>query len=147
MMSTRQRRPRGIAPAAASSLLLVFLLALTVSCHTDPPGTTVIEFWGMGREGELIDELLPQFYAENPDIRVRTQQIPWTAAHEKLLTAFVGESTPDVSQMGNTWVPEFEAIGAIAPLDQRLPGSAVVNIDDYFPGIWQTNIVDGQLYG
>jgi multiple sugar transport system substrate-binding protein len=126
---------------------LALLLPLGLACTSDPPGTTVIEFWGLGREGQLIDELLPQFYAENPGIRVRTQQIPWTAAHEKLLTAFVGESTPDVAQMGNTWVPEFEAIGAIAPLDQRLPGSTIVDIDGYFPGIWQTNIVDGQLYG
>jgi multiple sugar transport system substrate-binding protein len=41
------------------------------------------------------------------------QQIPWTAAHEKLLTAYVGESTPDIAQMGNTWIPEFHAVRAL----------------------------------
>ena len=35
------------------------------------------------------------------------QQIPWLAAHEKLLTAFAGDATPDVCQLGNTWIPEF----------------------------------------
>ena len=58
--------------------------------------------------------------AQHPGIRVDVQQIPWTAAHEKLLTAFVGEATPDVAQLGNTWIPEFAALDALAPLDARV---------------------------
>ena len=37
-------------------------------------------------------ELVPEFERRNPGLRVRVQQIPWSAAHEKLLTAYVGES-------------------------------------------------------
>ena len=54
---------------------------------------------------------------EHPGIRVRVQQIPWIAAHEKLLTAYVGDATPDLAQIGNTWIPEFAALGALEPLD------------------------------
>ena len=36
-------------------------------------------------------------------LRVEVQQLPWTAAHQKLLTAFAGDSLPDVAQLGNTW--------------------------------------------
>ena len=38
-------------------------------------------------------ELLPEFERAHPGIRVEVQQLPWTAAHEKLLTAFAGDAT------------------------------------------------------
>ena len=75
------------------------------------------------------------------------QQIPWTAAHEKLLTAFVGESMPDVAQIGNTWMPEFRTLGALEDLDAAGRALAVVTQASYFPGIWDTNVVDGTLCG
>jgi multiple sugar transport system substrate-binding protein len=100
----------------------------------------------MGREGEVVRELVPAFERENPGVRVRVQQIPWSAAHEKLLTAFVGRAMPDVFQAGNTWLPELVALGAVEPLDARLAGSAVPR-DDFFPGILDTNVIDGITWG
>ena len=73
--------------------------------------------------------------------------MPWTAAHEKLLTAFAGDATPDVCQLGNTWIPEFAELGALQPLDIRVGRSQVIRPDDYFPGLWETNRVRGELYG
>jgi multiple sugar transport system substrate-binding protein len=75
------------------------------------------------------------------------QQIPWTAAHEKLLTAFVGEATPDIAMLGNTWVPEFVALDALEPLDARVAASRSLTPDMFFPGSWSTNVVDGRTYG
>jgi multiple sugar transport system substrate-binding protein len=101
----------------------------------------------MGREGEVVAELLPEFQRAHPDIHVKVQQLPWTAAHEKLLTAFAGDATPDLCQMGNTWIPEFVALNALEPLDRYAAASPIVRADDYFAGIWDTNRVDGKLYG
>ena len=101
----------------------------------------------MGREGEVVAQLLPDFERSHPDIRVKVQQLPWTAAHEKLLTAFAGDTTPDLCQLGNTWVPELVALNALEPLDRYAAGSAIVDGADYFTGIWDTNRVDGKLYG
>nr|WP_240978995.1 sugar ABC transporter substrate-binding protein [Longimicrobium terrae] len=101
----------------------------------------------MGREGEVVEHLVPEFERRNPGIRVQVQQIPWSAAHEKLLTAFVGGATPDVSQLGNSWVPEFQALGALEPLDARASASASTPRADYFAGIWDTNVIDGRTYG
>jgi multiple sugar transport system substrate-binding protein len=101
----------------------------------------------MGREGEVVTDLLPEFERANPGVRVKVQQLPWTAAHEKLLTAFAGDATPDVCQLGNTWIPELVALNALAPLDRYAAESRVVRAADYFPGIWETNRVDGKLYG
>lgn len=110
-------------------------------------GTTTIRFWGMGREGEVVAELARDFERAHPDIRVVVQQIPWSAAHEKLLTAHVGGSSPDVSQLGNTWIAEFAALRAVVPLDARVADSKSLARDDFFPGIWETNVVDGVTWG
>lgn len=101
----------------------------------------------MGREGEVVAQLLPEFERANPTIHVKLQQLPWTAAHEKLLTAFAGDTTPDVCQLGNTWIPELVALNALEPLDRLAAGSAVVDAGDYFAGIWDTNRINGKLYG
>ncbi len=79
-----------------------------------------LRFWAMGAEGELVPQMLDQFRRENPGIEVEVQQVPWSAAHEKMLTAHVGGATPDVAQLGNTWVAEFAALRAIEPLDARI---------------------------
>ena len=75
-----------------------------------------IRFWAMGREGEVAPELLAGFERENHGVRLRVEQLPWSAAHEKLLTAVAGDATPDIAQMGNTWLPEMAALGALEPL-------------------------------
>ncbi len=106
-----------------------------------------VTFWAMGREAEAVRQLIPAFEREHPRIRVDVQMLPWTGAHQKLLTAFAGDATPDLCQLGNTWVPELAALGALLPLQPLVDASSTVDADDYFPGIWDTNIVDGTLYG
>ena len=138
-MNRRTRRAAALLVSFAASLLLT-------GCGSRESGVTVVRFWAMGREGEVVQALLPEFERTHPGIRVEVQQLPWTAAHEKLLTAFAGDSTPDVCQLGNTWVPEFVALGALEPLDARV-GASSVEARDYFSGIWDTNVVDGRLYG
>lgn len=116
------------------------------------PGCTprregTLRFWAMGREGEVVSELLADFTRERPDIRVAVEQLPWSAAHEKLLTAFAGDATPDIAQLGNTWLPEFVALGALAPLDERIAATPAFEVADYFEGIWATNRIEGRVYG
>ena len=101
----------------------------------------------MGREGEVVTQLLPEFEKEHPGIKVQVQQIPWSAAHEKLLTAYVGDATPDIAMLGNTWVPEFVALDALEPLDARVAASKDLPRSDYFAGIWDTNVVKDTTFG
>ncbi|HEX4763756.1 MAG TPA: extracellular solute-binding protein, partial [Usitatibacter sp.] len=105
-----------------------------------------VRFWAMGREGEVVRELLRDFERDHPEIRLDIQGLPWTAAHEKLLTAFAGDAVPDLCQLGNTWIPEFAALDALEPLDASV-ATAGIEKADYFPGIWETNVIDGKLLG
>nr|WP_255682869.1 sugar ABC transporter substrate-binding protein [Dyella sp. 2HG41-7] len=123
------------------------IVAWLTSCAPQHADSHTLTFWTIGREGEAITQLLPEFERENPDIHVVLQQLPLTAAHQKLLTAFAGDSTPDMTQIGNTWMPEFVALGALQPLQARVATSQVVRPDDYFASIWSTNVYDGVAYG
>ncbi|NIJ72113.1 multiple sugar transport system substrate-binding protein [Xanthomonas sp. F4] len=123
------------------------LVVLAVCGCARAPQGEVVRFWAMGREAEVVAELIPQFEKENPGIHVDIQNIPWTAAHEKLLTAFAADGLPDVCQLGNTWIPEFAELGTLQPLQPYVDRSKVVDPKDYFPGIWDTSVIDGHLYG
>ena len=124
----------------------LILLASCTGPRHDAEETT-LRFWAFGREGEEVQQLIPEFERRNPGIRVRVQQIPWIAAHEKLLTAYVGDATPDLAQIGNTWIPEFAALGALEPLDGWVGRSEVVDSAAYFGGIWSTNTIGDTLFG
>ena len=109
-------------------------------------GPITLRFWAMGREGEVVAELMREFEAEHPGVRVQVEQIPWSAAHEKLLTAHVGRSSPDVAQLGNSWMAEFHALHALATVPASLAALGVAR-DSSFVGIWDTNVFDSVAYG
>jgi multiple sugar transport system substrate-binding protein len=111
------------------------------------PDETALKFWTFGPEGEAVGELLVEFERAHPGVHVVAQNLPLSAMHEKLLTAFAGDALPDLCQLGNTWIPEFAALGALESLQPYVDASNVVRRDDYFAGIWDTNAVDGALYG
>lgn len=138
-------------PRPLPLLLLAAALAAGGGCgSSDGRGgdeRVTLRFWAMGREGEVVRELAADFMGENPDIAVQVQQIPWSAAHEKLLTGYVGRATPDLAQLGNTWIAEFAALRALEPLDARVAAAGGAARDSCFPGIWDTNVIDGAAYG
>jgi multiple sugar transport system substrate-binding protein len=133
-------------PAIARAAAIA-LAAICACGGGEPAGPTTLRLWAMGREGEVVAELVTGFEREHPEIRVVVQQLPFSSAHEKLLTAFVGDATPDLAQLGNSWLPELAALDALAPLDALVRASPIVRPADYFPGIWKTNELDGVVYG
>ena len=64
---------------------------LFAACGGTASDGAVIRFWALGAEGDNIRKLIPEFERRNPGITVKVQSLPWTAAHEKLLTVVCGE--------------------------------------------------------
>jgi multiple sugar transport system substrate-binding protein len=133
--------------SAVNIVLVLCVMLPGASCRTADTGKTVVTFWGLGAEGEKVKAMIPEFERLNPGITVRVQQIPWTGAHEKLLTSYAGNSSPDICQLGNTWVPEFSLLHALEDLTPWVARSESVHTVDYFPGILATNTIDSVLYG
>jgi multiple sugar transport system substrate-binding protein len=145
------------AMARTASLLAVLVLALSAAaCGGDDDDESAagtgtgasageasgeITVWAMGSEGEKLDVLAKDFMAANPGIKVTVNPIAWDVAHDKLLTSVAGNTSPDVSQMGTTWMGEFAKTGAL----EEVPDD--ISIDGTFEGARNTAIVDGTPYG
>lgn len=128
------------APDRRSALgLLAGGAALLSGCGGND-GRTTLQFWAMGNEASNVGALMPEFERRNPDIRVVVQAQPWTSAHQKLLTAYAGASLPDVSQVGNTWISELTAIGALSPI----PAEATDLLTDQFDAVLGTMQIAGR---
>lgn len=126
--------------------LIGFLLFFPPSAATAKSPVT-LNVWAMGAEGKKIREMADRFEAMHPDLRIVTQAIPWSGAHEKIMTSVIGEIPPDVCQMGTTWMAEFATIGALEPLDAFLSQTTDISVGQFFPGALETNRVNGQLFG
>ncbi|MBN8706346.1 MAG: sugar ABC transporter substrate-binding protein [Bacteroidetes bacterium] len=124
---------------------LAFFLAFSGCQKKSQPNE--IRFWAMGAEGEKVKLVIPEFEKENPGVTVSVQMIPWTAAHEKLVTAVASGTEPDLTQLGNTWIPEFVALGALKNLDSLANQSESATQSKFFEGVWETNVLDKNLYG
>ena len=135
-------------PFIISKLSFLILVLLLLNCSrksgTEP---IYIKFWAMGAEGEHVKKLVPEFEQVHPNIRVKVQMIPWTAAQEKLITAFASDNLPDVFQLGNTWIPQFVALRALEWLDPWIEKTRMNSPEHYFKGIWNTNQIKGKVYG
>lgn len=131
--------------ALAAVILISSLIAYNV--REAAAGTVEIKVWSMGMESEYIKKLTDGFEKENPGIRVINQAIPWGDAHEKLITAIVGNVPPDICQLGTTWMPEFQAMNAFEPLDDYIKESKTVKLEDFFEGALLSNRYGGRYYG
>jgi len=100
-----------------------------------------ITVWAMGTEGEQLSVLAKDFMQKNPGVTVNVTPVAWDVAHDKLITSVAGGKTPDISQMGTTWMGEFAKTGAL----EEVPSD--INLDGTFEGARNTAIVDGTTYG
>jgi len=125
---------------------LVLLLMVLAACGGGGGGSGNansgnLTVWGMGTEGDELKVLANDFMKQNPNIHVTVQSIPWSDAHSKLLTAVEGGQTPDISQMGTTWMAEFAKAGAL----DTAPSSFDKNA--FFPSAWNTAVYKNTVYG
>jgi len=106
-------------------------------------GEAGLTIWAMGNEGASLPAVLAAMPRPAGAPPVSVQPMPWTAAHAKLLTGFAGGSLPAIGQVGNSWLAEMAAIGAIAPVPRTLHGL----LADQFDAVVDTNRIAGRLWG
>lgn len=131
------RNPSRIDRRTLLSSLSLACLANGCAPRRDPDALVL---WAMSYQGDYAPYLTTAFTAAT-GIPVEVQSIPWTAAHEKLLTAHAGGVLPDVLMLANGWLAEFQMIGAIA----AVPDPAMVA--GLFPGLVADSRIGGRDYG
>jgi multiple sugar transport system substrate-binding protein len=119
--------------------LSLFLSAGLSACFRREDG---LRIWAMGTEGEKIVPFIDNFNRKTKGPKFRSQALPWSAAHEKLLTAFAADNLPDVIALGNTWVSEFAALDALEPLN-----SYGIDTSNMFEAAIDNATIEGKLLG
>jgi ABC-type glycerol-3-phosphate transport system substrate-binding protein len=142
---------------------LIFSMSLVSTVAQDEPapeptaivadlgtGSLKISFWNglTGSDGVTLNEMLTQFVAENPDISITTEIIPWGTLYTKLQTAFVAGTPPDVFMLHASEVPQFASYGVLKDLGSWYTSGGGWFPDDDLSEVTRSGMVfDGVTYG
>jgi multiple sugar transport system substrate-binding protein len=101
--------------------------------------TGTITMWAQGTEGQDLSTLIKGFEEENPGVTVNVTAIPWGDAYAKYQAAVAAGTTPDVAQLGTTWMADFA--GALQNVPSGIDTGAV------FAGAKAPVTVNGAVLG
>lgn len=93
-------------------------------------------------------ELVAKFEKENPGIKIQAESIPWGGGSDyytRLFASLVAGNAPDCAMVKLNNQAQLLQMGALEPLDSRLPGWAARS--DISDNIWSVNKAsDGKQY-
>lgn len=97
-------------------------------------GVVEIEYWQYVFETRVraMDELIRQFQAANPTIRVKHVSFPYADYRTKISTAIAAGQGPDVVQLYYGWLNDFRKSNILAPLPEEQFPTAKIDAE-YFP--------------
>lgn len=118
----------------------------TVASATQVQAQEELSVWIMGDGNENTQAIFDGFTAET-GIATNVQSIPWSAVHDRLLTAVASGEGPDVIQMGSTFMAEFVDAGALMDITDYVTNSETLAPENFFEGNVNTTIFEDRYYG
>lgn len=103
--------------------------------QTQPPAAeeVTLSFWE--QEGDevdvFIDQLLAEFMAANPNIKVERTHYENEALRDQFQTAALANAAPEVVRVPNDFAGPFSKLDIVAPVDQLFDKAF---LDQFFPG-------------
>jgi multiple sugar transport system substrate-binding protein len=91
----------------------------------------------------MIESLVERFNKSQSDVEVKVEFVPETQARHKLVAALSAGNPPDCCQIWDTWLGEFDAMGALEDLTERI--KAWKFYASTFDTAWQTVSVKGKI--
>ena len=101
-------------------------------------------FWLSPTFDDYIKSTIARFNEAYPDVKVNWEDHQATF-QDDLRNAFSAGNAPDVINLSISegWVSDYATQGLLLPLDGAVPQSV---IDQYFPNLWDQQVVDGTHY-
>ncbi|MCT7973501.1 ABC transporter substrate-binding protein [Laspinema olomoucense] len=134
-----------------SGLLLSWAIACTpgTGSNSGEPasGTSEVEFWTMQLQPQFTDyfnSLIATFESENPEIKVRWVDVPWSAMESKILAAVSAKTAPDVVNLNPNFATLLASRNAWLTLDDQVPAEIR---QQYLPNIWKASTLNGTSFG
>jgi N,N'-diacetylchitobiose transport system substrate-binding protein len=94
--------------------------------------------------GPFFEELSAAFQ-QRTGATLDVQFVQWASAHDRFVTAIAGGTTPDVAEIGTTWVGEFGDAGALVDLTPRVQDAGLT--DGLVQGLEEAGRLEDGLYG
>jgi ABC-type glycerol-3-phosphate transport system substrate-binding protein len=131
-------------------LLALVLLLLLAGCSPDgtrDDGRITLRFQSLAWQEESVKatkDLVAEWNAGHPDVRVEYVQGSWDSVHDQLLTAFEGGEAPDVIHDASDDLADFAYGGYLADLTGLLPAELKSDIPRRS---WRTTTFGDGVYG
>jgi putative chitobiose transport system substrate-binding protein len=90
-----------------------------------------------------LQAVIAAWEAENPGVRVRWTDVPWSAVERKLLAAVFARTAPDLVNLNPPFAANLASKGGLLDLGPLLPANAEAQ---YLPSIWQAGRQDGAQF-
>ncbi len=104
-----------------------------------------ITMWtGTWNDG-LMDDIMKDFYAQYPEIKVNFEYLPWDGMGDKYLSALQAGAGPDVLDMAIAWTIPYASMGKLQKLDEYIK-KYQVDMSEYYECALETLTVDGSYY-
>ena len=142
----------------AFALAAVMVLGVLTACGKTPDtgdsqDPVVIDFWhhysAQSPENEtLMNVLIPKFEEENPGYKINAVSHEWAELHDKIIVSAgseSGDSLPDVARLDIAWVPEFQKMDILVPLDKDMSDFSEVS-GNLLDSAMSTGFVKGNYY-
>jgi len=84
----------------------------------------------------LMNSMVERFNQSQKDFAVQIEYVPQAQARQKLISAITGGNPPDLCQVWDNWVGQFNGMGAVEDLTAR--AKAWKHYADVVPNAWQT---------
>jgi multiple sugar transport system substrate-binding protein len=84
----------------------------------------------------LVTSLVQRFNQSQKDFEVKVEFVPQAQARQKLISAVSAGSPPDVCQIWDNWIGQFQGMGAVEDLTSRV--KSWKHRDDVQDTAWQT---------
>ncbi|MEU3850216.1 sugar ABC transporter substrate-binding protein [Streptomyces sp. NPDC029554] len=129
------------------ALVLLLLLAGCSSGGTSDDGRITLRFQSLAWQEESVEatrDLVAEWNATHPDVRVEYVQGSWDSVHDQLLTAFEGGEAPDVIHDASDDLADFAYGGHLADLTGLLPAGLTSDIPERS---WRTTTFGDGVYG
>lgn len=117
----------------------------TVANREVVPGEeTVIEYWGLWEPTEVMEEVITEFEAKNPGVKVSYSKQSHLNYRERLQTAISGGNGPDVFRFHASWTPML--LGELKPIPNSVMSAAEFK-STYYPVATKQLQANGQYVG
>jgi multiple sugar transport system substrate-binding protein len=113
----------------------------------DEPVTITFANFNDMEGSDFWETLREEFEATYPNIQVEFEVTPGDELFDKLLTQIATGNPPDAAYVSDWMTGAFAQEGGLAPLDEYIAKSNLIDIDDYVPAFLENSQIDGVQYG